>query len=380
MKNIKRKVTIGMAVMAASAILTTPVFAYTPIAGTAAGFQFEKDFVMSKNATIPAATFSYSIVPGAAIAATATTAEVIPGPAGASIADVVYTTGDTTATVTESGGTKTATKNVPVNLSGVSFPAPGIYRYVITESGTNNGVTNDPVAKRTLAVYVQNATGGVLDIGGYVLYEGEKTEAPSKTASVATGKSEGYTNEYDTFDLSFGKEVKGNFGALDQYFEYTVTIAADQGTVLNVDISGADATPAATASTKKTVAANPTTLTAGANGITQKFYLHDGQYITIKDLPANAAYSVTEDAEDYVQAAGIAAADNAGGIAYTGSASGTITADVKTGFTNTRETITPTGIAGEISNMLPGILAIGAGVIGAGSFIAVKRKKQKKSV
>ena len=127
----------------------------------------------------------------------------------------------------------------------------------------------------------------------------------------------------------------------------------------------------------KTTAANPTTLTAGANGITQKFYLHDGQYITIKDLPANATYSVTEDREDYQSANGIVAADNDDSVAHTDPQSGSITADVKTGYTNTRNTVTPTGVAGSLTSMLPGILTIGAGALGAGSIVAVRRKKKK---
>lgn len=385
MHNLKVKALCGLSVLMIGSTMSLPVladsFAYTPITGPAASannaFAFDKDFVMSKDATIPAATFNYAIAPGAEIAPTATTVGVKPGPAGAAIADVVYVTADTDATVTESGTEKTATKQAKVDLSACSFSEPGVYRYIITESGTNNGVTNDAKTKRTLDVYIENGADKTLQVAGYAFYEGEKTDAPSKTAETATGKSEGYTNTYDTYDLTFGKEVKGNFGSLDQYFEFTVTIAADEGTVLQVDISDADATPASNTATTKTTAANPTTLTAGANGITQKFYLHDGQYITIKDLPANATYSVTEDREDYQSANGIVAADNDDSVAHTDPQSGSITADVKTGYTNTRNTVTPTGVAGSLTSMLPGILTIGAGALGAGSIVAVRRKKKK---
>lgn len=383
MRKIKRMILGISAGVMASGLLVTPAmadtFSYTPINGEAAtsadAFKFDKDFQMAKDACIPAATFSYSITPGEPVNATATTAGVKPGPAGATIADVVYTTNDQTATVTTEGNTKTATKQATVDMSVCSFTEPGVYRYIITESGTNNGVTNDSETKRTLDVYVENGANNTLQIAGYVFYTGEKTDAPSKTATEATGKSEGYTNTYDSYDLTFGKEVKGNFGSLDQYFEYTVTLDVPEGTVLSVDVSGADATPHPSDATTKTTSANPTTLTAGASGINQKFYLHDGQYITIKEIPANAAYSVTEDNEDYAKTNGIVAADNKNSVAHSDAQTGTMTADIKTGYTNTRDTVTPTGVLNGVGTYLLGGGLIVAGAVAIGTFIAVKRKR-----
>lgn len=370
----------GMLIVPALPTMADNTFSYTPITGEAAtsddAFSFDKDFVMNKDACIPAATFSYAIAPGAAVNPTATTAGVIPGPTGATIADVVYSTNEQASanmTIDVSGDTKTATKKATVDMSSCSFSEPGVYRYVITESGTNNGVTNDSQLKRTLDVYVEDSGSGVLQIAGYVFYAGEKTDAPSKTATQATGKSEGYTNTYDSYDLTFGKEVKGNFGSRDQYFEYTVTLDVPEGTVLSVDISDADATPHDSDSTTVTTAANPTTLTAGANGITQKFYIHDGQYITIKEIPANAAYTVSENNEDYTKTDGIVAADNDEGVAHTDAQSGTMTADVKTGFTNTRDTVTPTGVF--TPGVTTGIVVMTGAAVGLGTFIAVRKRR-----
>lgn len=392
-------------------------FSYTPINGPAATddevFKFDKDFVMDKDATIPSATFTYSIVGGTAIDATATTPVVYSGPTGAVIADVVYTVGDTEADVTVDGETKTATKQTSVDLSAVEFTEPGVYRYIITESGTNNGVTNDPIATRTLDVYVENQTettttyihidGGdpitedeynnlsedeqgnytattettnSLSIAGYVFYEGTKSDVPASTATEATVKSEGYTNTYDTADLTFGKEVTGNFASLDKYFEFTVVLGnIEEGTVLVVDVTEADATPHASDATTKTTAANPTSLTIPESGtLTQKFYLHDGQYITIKSVPLNATYTVTEDAEDYTATNGITAAVSRLGVAHADSANGTITGeDVKTGFTNTKDVITPTGISTALTTFLPAIIL---GVIaGVGIYFFSRKKK-----
>ena len=387
---IKKTITAGVAMAVTAVALAAPgmvfatnTFSYTAINGKAASaadaFKFDKNLTMDANACVPAATFSFSISPiSQGIAGTSTTAEVKPGPAGATIANVVFTTNnsDNSATVTTSGTTKTANKKATVDMSACSFTEPGVYRYIITESGTNNGVTNDSQLKRTLDVYVEDNGSGVLQIASYVLYTGEKTTAPAKAASTPTDKSTGYTNTYTTYDLTFGKEVKGNFGSKDKYFEYTVTLTGiTQGTVLTVDVTNADATPHASDATTVTTAANPTSLTAGASGIAQKFYLHDGQYITIKDVPANTTYSVTEASEDYTSAQGIVAADNADGVAHTGAVSGTLTADVKTGYTNTRETTTPTGIF--TPGITAGIIIAAGAAAGIVSYAVVKTRKNR---
>ena len=418
-------------------MLATPVmadtFSYTPLAGPATvadgAFEFDKDFEMSENATIPEATFNYTVTPGAKIDPAGGNAGVLAGVGTPTIESVVYEVADSDAVINATGkdvptGKKVATKKTFVDLSGCSFTEPGIYRYIVTESGTNTGVTNDPILTRTLDVYVVNeetegteavlytqedvdawvaenpdadpsecpfAVGDVktpatpastsLAIDGYVFYEGTKTDAPSKTATEATGKSEGYRNTYESYDLTFGKEVKGSFGSLDQYFPFTVTIDAPEGTVLTVDLSDADATPHdsdANVANGTTPAANPTELTAGADGITQVFWIHDGQYITIRDLPYGCDYEVTEDAGDYTATEGIVAADNDEGVAHSDATSGTMTTAVKTGFTNTREVVTPTGIQEFISSYGPavGIILAVVALFGVFGVVSLKKKRQ----
>lgn len=419
-------------------------FTYTPINGPSATsgdtFQFEKDFQMDKDANVPAATFTYTVAPGTAVNAGTGTAKVLAGVGTPTIANVVYTANEQASanmTVAVDGDVKTATKVAKVDFSSCSFTEPGIYRYIVTEGGTNQGVTNDPIPTRTLDVYVENVDaqaaswefGGQtyttqhavdeavqnaitdngtdyeyagqhydsltdavaaaeadvvatpareagLAVTGYVFYEGTKTDAPSTTATTATGKSEGYTNVYDSYDLEFGKEVKGNFGSLDQYFEFTVVLGGmNEGTVLNVDLTDADATPHASDANQVTTAANPTSLTVGADGtVTQKFYIHDGQYIIIKNLPTNATYDITENAHDYTSVTGITAADNDEGVAHADAASGTITdASVKTGYTNTKDVVTPTGIANTLTTFAPAVVI---GLVAIAGIVMFSRKKK----
>ena len=372
---MKKILVLCLSILTVLSMTVTAFAAYTPINGTADGFKFNKVLSMDKNANTPAATFSFSVAPGAAIAAGTGTLEVKPGVGTPTIADVTFTANEAG---TVSDNTKTVTKQVAVNLSGCSFSEPGVYRYIITEAAsTVAGVTNDATPTRTLDVYVQTATNGALEIMGYVLYEGTKTDAPSATATTATGKSEGYVNTFTTYALEFGKEVKGNFGSLDQYFEFTLTLSGlAPGAVFNVDLSHADANPTATEATKVTVAANPTTITVGSDGtVTQKFYLHDGQYIKVLGLPNGAKYTLSENAHDYTSAEGISAADSALETAHTDAVSNStgITGDVNTGFTNTKNAVTPTGIANAVLTFRPALILAVLAIFGI-VFFSRKRK------
>ena len=376
---MKKILVLCLSILTVLSMTVTAFAAYTPINGPAAnaenGFKFNKVLSMDKNANTPAATFSFSVAPGAAIAAGTDTLEVKAGVGTPTIANVVFTANESG---TVSGDTKTVTKQAAVDFSGCTFREPGVYRYIITEAAsTVAGVTNDATATRTLDVYVQTNESGNLEVMGYVLYNGTKTDAPSATATTADGKSEGYVNTYSTYFLEFGKEVKGNFGSLDQYFEFTLTLSGlAPGAVFNVDLSHADANPVATEATKVTVAANPTTITVGSDGtVTQKFYLHDGQYIKVLGLPNGAKYTLSENAHDYTSAEGISAADSALGTAHTDAVSNStgITGDVNTGFTNTKNAVTPTGIANAVLTFMPAIVIAIIAIFGI-VFFSRKRK------
>jgi len=363
---MKKILVLCLSILTVLSMTVTAFAAYTPINGTADGFKFNKVLSMDKNANTPAATFSFSVAPGAAVSAGTGTLAVKPGVGSPTIADVTFTANEAG---TVSGDTKTVTKQVAVNLSGCSFSEPGVYRYIITEAANNvAGVTNDATSTRTLDVYVQSNENGALEIMGYVLYEGTKTDGPSADGGQVS-KSEGYVNTYSTYFLEFGKEVKGNFGSLDQYFEFTLTLSGlASGAVFNVDLSKAEANTSA--------GTNPSTLTVGADGtVTQKFYLHDGQYIKVLGLPNGAKYTLTENALDYTSANGITAADNALQVAHTDAVSNQtgITGDVNTGFTNTKTAITPTGIANAVLTFMPALILAALAIFGI-VFFSRKRK------
>ena len=371
---------IAAAPMSASAAGTT----YSSTLITDAALKtttLDKYLVMKADANVPNAQFTFSVAPGAAADADKTngTLAVLAGIGTPTLTNgtMTFSTADT-ATKEADKGTDTPVfvtadtsdekyvkKTLTLDFSGVAFTEPGIYRYIITESGTNQGITNGyvdasttEVVSRTLDVYVEDVNSPVaegedagkpqLKIAGYVMYNdtqtaGPKAEtntsaaAPNNGAEVADAtKNQTISNVYSSQDLTFGKVVTGNQGSKDKYFKYTVEIGniSAENAKLSVDLSGADtavpASPNAATKTDYAGKVNPaeliaaTTKTVDADGykveavttgeapdtvttykITAYYYLQNGQYITIQGIPKGASYSVTEDEEDYTKTNGI---------------------------------------------------------------------------
>ena len=342
---------------------------YEPQIGGIKTTTFDKYLVMDKQANVPNVSFTYKVTAGAAKAydVAKKNVQILAGVdadnvtmagvgTGAAANTIKYAPGDETAQNAnalvknyDSKTEKYAKKTATLDFSKCNFTEPGIYRYIITESGTNQAVTNDEDATRVVDVYVNDASdaaGKKLTIAGYVLHSSDSDITAGddfgSTNTNPDGKSQGFTNEYDTSDLTFKKEVSGNQASHDKYFEFTVTITnAVPGTVYDVNLSNADTTSKSNAATITENAGKPNLdkLTVGTDGtVTQKFYLQHGQEITIQGIAKKSNYSVTEKAEDYKST-------EAGVADYTAPANGTIeSADLKTSYLNTRAGAIPTGV------------------------------------
>lgn len=415
------------ALMAATAFASmgTPVFAAagtnygTTIEGTKTT-TFDKFLLMDSQANVPNATFSYAVTAGnakaydvagkkfqvlAGVDADKITMAGVGGTAEAAAAanTIVFRQGDgsdahdTTkdAYVKDlAAGKKYALKTATLDFSKVQFTEPGVYRYVITESGTNQAITNDADLTRVLDVYVNDASADVdgaftkkLTIAGYVLHSNENDEPDvaagndfgSTGAYVAT-KSQGFTNSYDTSDLTLRKQVTGNQASRDKYFEFTLNIAAAQpNTKYDVVIDDADATSKANAATIDANAGqtNVTSITTDGDGkATQKFYLQHGQQITVQGLAKDTTYAVTENTEDYKSTANTKAAPVVDTKADTEAApvDGTIVStDLTTGFLNTRNGVIPTGVIMAVAPFAVVTLLGGAGIV---TMVMKKNKKE----
>jgi len=470
---------------------------YTPIAGEQVPL-FKKYLVLDNAAQVPNVTFNYTVSKPAdvgtsangrplAVLASAGNMEIYVGVGAPTLSTAAFSAADVKLTEKANGddfvldaGESYVRKIVNIDFTGVEFPEPGIYRYIITEeklTGEKNAFlydTQDSGAhageeaaesrngsrKRILDVYViekdaDNVNGGHLQVGveeglgsarsngltvdGYVLHDWDTdidailanatngSQDATRAADTGKGwlatdvadKSDGFVNEYLTQDLIFGKEVIGNQGSRDKYFEFTLNLGnLDPNSEYVIDLICAEAT---SGSNTATIAANQDknnyvdgqlasdgsgqyVLKANAEGtITQKFYLKDGQYIRIQGLAIGSTYQVTEAEEDYkkiekiqaglnktaravVNGVGTSIANGAVIESFLDNLSGTIAeevaspvagdnvGDIFTGFTNQRQGTIPTGV---MMTVLPGAMVVLSGGAGVWFLMAKKREDEE---
>lgn len=444
LKMLSAVVTTGMV----SAAMALPTLAagttYTPIAAQDA--TFNKYLLLEEDMQVPSLTFQYEVstpdaslpgdsahlplYKGKTVTTTGANAATYP-----KIEDVSFGSADAAETSTLLTGYKTYKKTITVDFGDASgddvvkFDEPGVYRYYIKEVKDTNaaglyydveptaaGLRTEGDFYRTLDVYVEDATSGTsknLKVTGYIMYDGQITGKPNASANTEAGntaitetkaikvnanptsgvenatKTDNYVNFYDAFSLTFGKEVTGNQGSKDKYFKLSLSLTSPVDVTFTVDILKADATVPSNSATASAYVGqnNVTTITATAGiAVSTDFYLQDGQYITVKGIPAGTVYALTEEKEDYKQTEKIAADLSTFSVdttnddptvtyeALNNDVSGTISnADIYTGYTNAKDGILPTGILVKATPVIViGVLAI-AGVV----FFAVRNAKNK---
>ena len=379
MKTIKKISALLLAVLLLAALgmsaAAAEAFVYKPVNGDATSFTFTKFLVLDKDANVPNAEFEFAIAAGqAADADPGTSLAILPGPDADKVVlgkasfgpesyDAAAATDIDVANKYDAQTQKYVKKTVTADFSKVSFPEPGVYRYLLTEvAPTASGFTGDS-EPRVLDVYVSDVD-GALEVTAYILHE--KDEAITVTADYGSqggelkDKNDGFTNVYTSFDLTISKEVKGNQASKDKFFKFTVTIEDTPGNVLTVDLSNAVETVPSTPGTNPEYVGktNPATLTVGEDGKVQaEFYLQHSQSVTIKGLTKDAPYEVVETPEDYRP-------NNPQ------NAKGTITADTTVAFVNTRDGVIPTGV---MLTVVPGVVIVTLAI--AGLFLLGRRKK-----
>lgn len=414
--NLKKAAALLMAGMM-TALMATPAFAatqYTALAGTTT--TFDKFLVMDEDASVPNVEFAYTITgTGNAktydVSGTNNKVEVLDGigtptitwdSVGSAAGTVKFQPTDTTTTKAANdasatpapvkgldAGEKFAKHTATVDLTGINFTEPGIYRYKISEAATTQaGITNDGNLDRYLDVYVTDNGSGALVLSGYVLHSSADDVPMSATNGSDTGtypqnKSQGYTNEYATKNFTFSKTVNGNQASRDKYFKFHVKIEnATEGNVFVVSLAddsnantvdgNADASPTKTDATTYTTMSNPTSLTANASGVAEAdFYLQHGQSIAVRGVTIGAKYTVTETKEDYKPAA----TATEGTVAATGDSVvvNSAAVDNTIAFTNTRNGVVPTGI---LLTVAPFAALTLVGGVGAATMMVKSRKKE----
>ena len=325
---------------------------------------FTKHLVVASSADVPDVSFSYSIAPGTAVAATPTTYEIFAGIGNPTVSVADFDITDTTTAGVPGNASDTAHKfandTVTVDFSGIQFPAPGVYRYVISEvNGGLAGVTYD-ANPRYLDVEVKNIVDQVtgeptnaLVIDGYVLRSEASAINTDGTYATNPGvKSDGFTNSYEDFDLTFSKQITGNQADKDATFQFVLSIANANPGVYNISVNG-----------------TTSTITVAADGTyTGNYTLGDGQYVTVTGLPTGATYTITETPGNYTASV----ATDGGAATAAATTSGTMNRDHSVEFTNTRQGTVPTGVLITIAPFAIGLLIFGAAIV----FVVAKRRRE----
>ena len=366
-------------------------FTYEPVNGET--FTFEKTLKFDTDAILPDITFEFKIVGGDAI--TATTTEKVAVYSGtdserveiekaASIEDVKFGAADT-------GTTGEATKEATVDLSGVFYKEPGVYRYVITEKVNDenvaHGISYDETP-RYLDVYVEDDGNDALEVKDYVLHTVEDfapdTSDATDPVDLTDKKSDGFTNEYDSDKLTIALDVTGNQASRDEYFKVTINIEnAIPGTEYKVDLSDADATTAKTGANPSTHT-NPDSIKVGTDGtVTATFWLQNGQNVDILGLSDGTKYTVTVTNEggdlvaDGYSSSVVSDPDDEGAANEKGDTfkdTDGIQNDTEVKFTLKKNGLIPTGVMLAVAPAAAVVLVGGLGVTG---LVLKNRKKNE---
>lgn len=284
---------------------------------------FTKTLGMSaaEGASVPNVEFAYEITPGAYVAATGTSPEILAGIPGAKIDNVAFSHDDAV------NSEKEVVKTVTVDFSKVNWTAPGIYRYTITELGSGNvDITNDSVKTRTLDVYVVNDGDGGYKIASQAMIKG--TAAPTGKDYATKSKSNGFTNSYTTYALSLKKVVDGTMGDKGRTYNFTINFEGP-----------------ANASFKM----GDETITLNNDGIgSTNIGLTNGSMKTINGIPSTVKYTVVENInknDGYTVSYTVGGSDATSATYATSTEQTMGRTDNAVVCTNLKNAVTPTGIA-----------------------------------
>lgn len=232
---------------------------------------FKKFYTRKSTANTQEVNFTFTLEPGDPVAPTSTTPEVFAGPTGGKLsykgdaddgvvtvtfnnASTTYDTKQTDDKIVLPAGTKYAKEEVTVDLTGVTFNQPGVYRWKITETGSNASVSNDTRTVRCLDVYVTQDAGQLkVESNAYVMHKeldvisyggakpGDEDAKPdpdgdgdmTDTIGGFTSFSNTLTQDAGTFTVN--TTTTGNMADTDKEFEYVFEVVANAEIFKNGD-------------------------------------------------------------------------------------------------------------------------------------------------
>ncbi|HEL0567482.1 TPA: hypothetical protein TUT10_002063, partial [Streptococcus equi subsp. zooepidemicus] len=227
---------------------------------------------------------------------------------------------------------------------------PAVYYYKVTENNGNvTGVTYDTTAY-LLKVYV-NEDSTVNALIAYKLNK-EQTEKVGEKVPLT------FCNKYKAEKLTVDKKVAGV--SRDENKDFSFNLLVDQSTTL---------TTGTVVKATKTVKGGTTEEVEVTVGTSKEFTLKHGENLVLTDLPVGTTYTITE-----ATAAGYTTTVTTENTEEKEKDKGKFSikdGDNKVHFTNTNNTITPTGLILNVVPYAAGLIL----VVGLGVLLVVKRRK-----
>ena len=188
--------------------------------------------------------------------------------------------------VTLSFDTTGAAQTDTLDFTGVSFPAPGIYRFEVSETAISDPAVT-PVAGSEASYYIDVYVTNVTTASGASVLQIDKYNILTGSAETKVTSAD-FENEYTSFALDVAKQVTGNQG--DKTKEFTVTVTFTQGQAGDkYAVKWVAGTPKVNGST--IVSGTPVEIAANAT-VTLK--LKDTDQVEFYGIPSGVKYTVVE--------------------------------------------------------------------------------------
>lgn len=247
-------------------------------------------------------------------------------------------------------------KQVTVPLSGIAWPSVGIYTYDVNQTaGSTSGVSYDnKTLKMKVTVALDENAGD--DAKYYVAFV-TTTIADGDGDGITDVKSGSFENTYSAGSLAVTKNVTGNMGDRNKYFDVKITVS---------DGEDGKNYPDSYTVTGGSDVSNPATIKAGTE---TTFKFKDGDTINIANLPYGVNYKVVEtdySGEGYETNYSVVNVNTDGAVVD--SINETVT------ITNNKGAVVDTGIA---LDSLPYVLLLAVSVVGMAAFVMKKRAERE---
>ena len=403
-KNLGRVATTFLATAMLASLTAVPAFAtedptgvgdYTDDPQATVQVDIYKDITKPDNVFLPNETFEFTIntygyegegeAPWADGAVIDTANSVIDSAPGDTLVTGLLGYSDTEIAANKTGNNHTVRLNdtVSIDLTAANFGQPGEYQFLITETaGTYETGLDYGAQNLILNVIVVRGTGvneNTLYIAGYELFT--TTTAEGGVIVPAATKTDAFHNNYaingegedQTYDYDLTKQVTGDFATpADEakHYEFKITItnsATDNVNKKYAVTMSHEGNDCAVADRKD--------ITEIVEGTETTFKLAEGDTFHIDGLTANDQIVIKETtAEGFVTTYKTVKGDSFEGVTEVSDIEDTIEkvdGDYMTEFTNTKNAVSPTGIAMDIAPYA--LLVV---IAAAGCFVFLRKRNE----